>query len=191
MAFDKGEFERIVNKRHHSYLDVFFFYITYLGDGWGSVIILFLIFLRKIYYGILALVSFLASTIIVQVMKRLIFADSPRPSKFFEKEIDLHIIQGLELHSFFSFPSGHSSGAFSIFIILAMVSKNQMLVAFYFILSVLVAFSRVYLLQHFFLDTFVGAWIAIIFAFLTYYYIEFKSTLPQKAILHKPLLKAF
>jgi membrane-associated phospholipid phosphatase len=187
--FDKGEFELSVNRNHDPYLDVFFFYVTYLGDGRVSVIILALIFFRRIYYGILALVSFLASVLVTQSMKRLIFSEYPRPSKFFEKQIDLHLVDGVDLHTYFSFPSGHASGAFSIFMILALISKNKLHTFVFFMLSLLVAFSRIYLLQHFFIDTFFGAWIAIIIAFFVYYYLNDRSNLPEKENLQRPLLK--
>ena len=191
IAFDKGEFELLVNRHHDPYLDVFFFYITYLGDGWGSALILVLVFLRRIYYGLLALISLLVSAVIVQSMKRLIFAEYPRPSKFFEKQIDLHFIDGLELHSYFSFPSGHSSGAFSVFIILALIAQNKIYAVFYFLLALLAAFSRVYLMQHFFIDTYFGAGIGIIVAILVYYYIDYRSSLPENTIVQRPLLKIF
>jgi membrane-associated phospholipid phosphatase len=55
----------------------------------------------------------------------------------------------------------------------------------------LVAFSRVYLLQHFFIDTYFGAEIGIITAILVYYYIDYRSNIPANSTIQQPLLKVF
>ncbi|MBX9853302.1 MAG: phosphatase PAP2 family protein [Cytophagaceae bacterium] len=191
VVFDKGELELLINRRHDPYLDDFFFYFTYLGDGRTLIPIIIILFFRKIYYGILALLSFLISTLVSQAMKRMFFADFPRPSKFFEKEIDIHVIQGLELHSYYSFPSGHSSGAFAVFLILGMFSRNVFVSIGCFLVALLVAFSRIYLMQHFFIDTYFGAIIGAIIAFLVFYILERKSYLPQNSLINRPLLKIF
>jgi membrane-associated phospholipid phosphatase len=124
-------------------------------------------------------------------MKRLVFDDYPRPSKFFEKNIDLHVIEGLELHSFFSFPSGHSSGAFAVFFILGMFSRNIWITVLCFMTAVFVALSRVYLMQHFLIDVYAGGIIGVVVSFIIYYIFERKSNLHQNPVLNKPLLKAF
>lgn len=189
--YSKGQFELLVNRHHHVYLDEFFLYITFLGDGLGSVIIIFLIFLRRIYYGLIALFSFLISTAIVQSMKRFIFEDFPRPKKFFQHFVDIRVIDGLELHESHSFPSGHSQGAFAVFIVLCLISKDKRWSILYFSLALMAAFSRVYLMQHFFIDTYFGAIIGTLTAVLAYYYMQYRSALNKKISLHRPLLRIF
>jgi membrane-associated phospholipid phosphatase len=189
--FDKGQFELWFNRQHQPAFDYFFFYITYLGDGIGSTILVILLLLRRIYYGILAALSVIVSTIIAQGMKRLMFHDFPRPVKFFQKKVELHLIDGLEIHEFYSFPSGHSSGAFAVFILLCLISKNKIWSLCYFTLALMVALSRVYLMQHFFIDTFFGAIIGTLSAVFVYFYIEYKSSLPQMDRIQRPLLKIF
>lgn len=191
MVFPKGEFELIVNKKHHQLLDEFFLTITYLGDGRVIIPLILLASLRKRYNGLLIFLSFIVSTIIVQTMKRTIFAEYPRPSKFFEKLIDIRVIEGLELHTYYSFPSGHSSGAFAVFFMWGLLVKNKIYAVLFFFLAVLTAFSRIYLMQHFFIDTYFGALFGVLFAVLVYYYIDCKSTLPQKESLQKPLFGIF
>jgi membrane-associated phospholipid phosphatase len=189
--FPKGGFELFVNKQNHPFWDTFFYYITYLGEGTLLVPIIILAALRKVYYGLLPMIVFLISTIIVQFMKRTYFSGYPRPSKFFEKHIDLHIVKDLELHAFYSFPSGHSSGAFAVFFTMALLVKNKTYGVLFFLLAILVAFSRVYLLQHFFIDTYFGALISIVISLLLYYWLEVKAEWSKKEIFQRPLYRIF
>ncbi len=191
LFFKKGDIELFVNSHNNIYLDYFFIYVTLLGSGGVLLLIILAISFRKIYYGIMGLIAFLVSTIIVQSLKRIIFAEYPRPSKFFEKHLDLHYVEGLDLHSFYSFPSGHSSGAFSVFILLAIISKNNLLAILFFVIALLASFSRIYLLQHFFIDTFAGAFIGILVTFIVYYFISHHTTWPEKKKLSQPLYTIF
>ena len=60
------------------------------------------------------------------------------------------------MHSFFSFPSGHTVSAFALFAFFAFLSKNKY-GFIWLIFAVLTAFSRIYLCQHFLIDTFAGS----------------------------------
>ena len=191
VVFEKGELELLINKRHHPYLDEFFLAITYLGDGRVLVPLIILASLRKRYNGLLIFLTFIISTIIVQSMKRTIFAEYPRPSKFFEKLIEIRVIEGLELHSYYSFPSGHASGAFAVFFMWGLLVKNKMYAVLFFFLALLTAFSRIYLMQHFFVDTYFGALFGVLIAVIIFYYLDCKSTLSQKESLQKPLFSIF
>jgi membrane-associated phospholipid phosphatase len=191
LVFPKGDFELLVNSGHHPFMDTFFYYITYFGDGLILVSIILLIGFRKIYYGFLVLLSFLISTAIVQSLKRSVFSEYPRPSKFFDSLIDIHVVEGLELHSYHSFPSGHASGVFSVFIMLALFVKNKTLAIFFFMIAFLTAFSRVYLLQHFLIDIYVGGLMGAITAIMVYYYIENKTTLKERQVFNKSIFELF
>jgi membrane-associated phospholipid phosphatase len=191
LFFEKGEIELFVNRHHNIYYDVFFSFVTRLGDGGVLLLIILAMSFRKIYYGILGLLTFLASTIIVQSLKRIIFYEYPRPSKFFEKYLDLHYVEGIELHSFFSFPSGHSSGAFSVFILLALISKNSLSAILFFLIALLVSFSRIYLMQHFFIDTYVGAFIGILTTALIYYFVGYRTNWNERPKFKQPLQTLF
>jgi membrane-associated phospholipid phosphatase len=187
----KGEVEKFINSYHNDFLDHFFLIITELGDGTVLSLVIFLLFFKKIYYGILSTACFLASTFVVQLTKRFAFPDSPRPLRFFEPTIHLHYVDGLEIHSYFSFPSGHTSGAFTIFCLLAIfIGKKHTDVVFFF-LAFLVGFSRMYLLQHFFMDTYFGAIFGVATVCLIYYIFQFKTNLSTNSMLDRPIYKIF
>ncbi len=187
----KGEFEIWLNKNYTISLDYFFAYITNLGDGNFSVLIIILLFFRKVYYGVLATISFIFSTIVVQCIKRFVFPGLLRPSAFFDKTLNLHYVPDIEIHHYNSFPSGHTSGAFTIFLILAIVFRNKYLDVLFFVLAFLVGLSRVYLLQHFFIDTYFGAIIGVSTTLIVYYFTSSKANWLEKPKLNKSIIKLF
>ena len=101
---------------------------------------------------------------VVNILKKLVLDNIYRPSKYFElyETYQLHFVDGVKLHSLQSFPSGHTGTSFNVFLTLAIITKNKFLKLTYFILAVLVAYSRIYLSQHFMIDIVVGSIIAVI-----------------------------
>ncbi|RYD68900.1 MAG: phosphatase PAP2 family protein [Sphingobacteriales bacterium] len=69
-----------------------------------------------------------------------------------------------------SFPSGHTASAFCLFTLLALFVANKKYGLFFLLMALLVAYSRIYLSQHNFIDTYVGAWIGILSALVIYFY---------------------
>ncbi len=149
---------RWVNIRNTPAADVFFTYATYLGDGAIFVIgcIILLIYNRRM--GILAFASFALSTLVSVFLKTVVFDGSPRPLRFFEHSLsEYHLIEGLDIHSYNSFPSGHTISAFALFSLLAFLDKRKNKGWVYFFIAALTGYSRVYLFQHFVEDVFVGS----------------------------------
>jgi len=191
LAVPKGELEVDLNRHHTIELDYFFSFITNLGDGNVSVAIIILLFFRKIYYAIFATISFIFSTLVVHFFKRIIFTDMPRPSVFLDKKLNLHYVQGVEIWGANSFPSGHTAGAFAIFLVLAIVYRNKYFDVVFFMLSFLVGLSRVYLLQHFFVDTYFGAIIGVVTTLLVYYFTYYKANWIDNSMLNKSVINLF
>jgi membrane-associated phospholipid phosphatase len=168
--YDKASLHIAFNTFHAPALDLFFKFLTYLGDGW-MVLVLSIVFLFIRYrYVMIFLISNLFITLVVQISKKLIFTDALRPVAFFEDLYDLYLVPGVDIHSHHSFPSGHAATAFGIFMMLTLVSRKASIHVTWAILAVITAFSRVYLSQHFLVDICVGALIGIIITFTTYHY---------------------
>lgn len=163
---EKEPLHLYLNNFNHPYFDVFFKYGTHLGDGIFAAIIVALGFIYRIRYGVIGLVGLISSTMITQILKRQVFEDHFRPSRVFEQTAELHFIDGVNLHSSFSFPSGHSTAAFSAFLFLALIAKKPLLQAVLFTLGLLTAYSRVYISQHFFEDIYAGSIIGASFTFM-------------------------
>jgi len=170
LVFTQLELSLAINQFHRPALDVLCFLGTHLGDGVFSVVVglIFLFLNRKI--GILISISYLSSALVAQVLKRLIFADIHRPLWHLEKltNVIYYVPGGAEKVFHNSFPSGHTTSAFALFSMLALLSKQPALKVLCFFLAAFVAFTRIYLLQHFLIDTMAGALLGTIVSYLVY-----------------------
>lgn len=132
--------------------DQFFRYSTYAGDGiiWVPVTLLILIVRRK--YWILAFSVIIISTLIAQLSKNIFFKGQPRPSLAIPDDSLFHTIPGVELHTMNSFPSGHTTTAFTVFLMACFFIDKKWMVPVGLLYALTAAYSRVYLAQHFPID---------------------------------------
>lgn len=170
----KADLHLWITTFHSPSADLFFHYFTYLGDWFPFAIGGALIFYRyRIAFFILLsqVGSGLASIIIKQIW------NEPRPSLYFQQKfpgIELHKVAGEHLHSFHSFPSGHTVTAFAFFLAIAFFTKNQRLHFLYLVLALLVGYSRIYLSQHFAIDVLAGSIIGVSATIMCKYYFDKK-----------------
>jgi membrane-associated phospholipid phosphatase len=166
LILGKEESFLLINGNHNSYFDLFFTYFTHAGDGWLWVPIglYFIFYKRKYLVAILA--GIIISTIISQFIKRIVYPDELRPVTYLSENFPVHIINGLELNRIYSFPSGHTSTAFTMALIMAYILNKKVWSIILPILALLVGYSRVYLAQHFLTDVLAGMCIGILSAFL-------------------------
>lgn len=168
----KGEIHLWINRFHNPFFDQFFRYVTFLGDGWFVTVPVILLLFVSLRDAVYVLTSYLATGLVAQILKRFVFADCPRPIRFFHDKASLHLVDGVQMLQGHSFPSGHATSAFALFLALAVVSRNRGLQAACFVTACIVAFSRIYLSQHFLIDVAAGSIIgtagALAFAFVFY-----------------------
>lgn len=151
--------------------DNFFKYITHLGDGLFVLAVIVLLLFKKIQWGILTFWAFIFSGAITQALKNFVFDDVVRPTLGVGENI-VHMVEGVEMNHYLSFPSGHSTAAFALFFSLALINYNSKLGVLYFVVAFLAAYSRIYLSQHFPEDILAGSLIGVsttllVFAFLS------------------------
>jgi membrane-associated phospholipid phosphatase len=187
----QGDEILFINALHFAGADYFFKYVTHLGDGlfFGIVILLFLLFVSY-YQAILGMLVFVLSTVMVQIPKRYIFENENRPVKYFFGKVKLYLVDGVDVHHFNSFPSGHTGSAFALAMLLTLYSKNKWYSVLYFLVALNVAISRMYLCQHFLRDVYVGAILGVMSALIIYGFAEnyFKISNESKllnALFHK------
>ena len=172
-------------------LNGFFSFITNLGDGivvMGSLLLLLFINVR-IFLN--ASLTYAFASGLTQYLKLYPFDDVVRPmQRFADLGLKLKLIlPDSEMLGRNSFPSGHSTAAFSLFFTLALCTQKKWLQAISFFTALLIAFSRVYLSQHFFEDIYAGASIAVFFSIIFYYTFYFSSFSGKFNKLEAPLLK--
>lgn len=153
-----------VNRHYTPGMDLFFRYLTFLGDGliWIPLVVWCLWRNRPFFTAVLA--ALLICTLITHLLKRVVFPDELRPVGALAGRI--RTIPGLVLHRVHSFPSGHTSTAFTLALLLAFLLPGRRWAFFFPLVALLVGFSRIYLAQHFPTDVAAGAAIGIVSAFL-------------------------
>ncbi len=159
LAFSKPELHIFSNQHNSPFFDVFFKYITNLGDGAMIAVLTIILLFIRYRYAIIFLSGSLITAATINFIKRVALGDVFRPSKYFEvyETYKLHFVDGVQLHALHSFPSGHTGTAFNIFFMLALISPLKWLKLFWFFMAALVAYSRVYLSQHFLIDITAGS----------------------------------
>lgn len=185
-ALQKGTFELWLNQQHSTFLDLFFRGFDWVGDGVFFGLVVVGLAFYKYYYSLLALAALLLNSIVAQGLKRTIFEGTPRPKAFFPPDTALYYaIPPETVHSSNSFPSGHSTTAISVMLLLTIVFNNKILGVVFFFCALAGSLARVYLLQHFLVDTYAGMCIGFICTLLLYYYFEKNKALQQNTFWQK------
>jgi len=169
ISYSKGDIHFFINQYHSGFSDISFALLTYLGDGLFVIVPVIVLLFFSLRHAIFLLTAYLSTGLVTQILKRVFFEEMMRPSRFLEEMGTLRFVDGVELLSGRSFPSGHATSAFTVFLGLALIIRNRYLKLACFLLACLVAFSRVYLSQHFLIDIMVGSLIGSIGTLALYF----------------------
>lgn len=132
-----------------------------MGDGLAALVIVLFFVMVNYRKAMAFLVGVYSAGLVTQLLKRFVFNDHLRPAKFIGKD-QLVLVDGVDMHELFSFPSGHTTAAFAMAYMLVFLfpsKRNQIL---FFGLAAAVAYSRIYLSQHFIEDVMAGTLVGII-----------------------------
>ncbi len=171
--YTKGEMHLHVNQYHTAFFDWFFRHATFMGDGLFVLVPAIILLFFSLRHFVFLACAYLGSGLITQILKRVFFEDMARPGRYLSGEAQLRLVDGVDMLSGRSFPSGHSTSAFALFLCLALISKNKTVKITCFVLACLTAFSRVYLSQHFIMDIYAGSIIGTMSA-IGFYYLFYK-----------------
>ena len=155
----------MLNHDGGKFFDKLFSIITTGGEviPWVAALILVLIWRKYLLW--LLVDCFVISTLFVQGIKN-ILPEQPRPTKAISNLQLVHTVDGVELYKVHSFPSGHTSAAFTVFFIACLAIEKRWIIPVGFIYASLVGYSRIYLAEHFPLDVGGGMLIAIVTIFI-------------------------
>jgi len=168
----------IINKYNSPQFDYVFRYWTYLGDGiiWVPLFAYIAFFKRDYFVAVLA--ALIICTILTQFLKRAVFPDDFRPIVVLAEKV--RVIPGYYMNREHSFPSGHTSTAFTLALLLAFIVKRNFWVFFFPLIAFFVGYSRVYLAQHFVTDVLAGMLIGMVSSYLALLvYQQFRKTKPE------------
>ena len=169
--FEKHEGHLLINSCHSPLWDNFFKNITHLGDGIAVGVLGLIFLLLQIRKGLIVWLAGGLSGMITQFFKRSVFTSHYRPIKYFEQnypDIELPLVSGIEMHSNFSFPSGHTTAAFAMMTAVALLSKSKIADVVFILAAIVISFSRVYISQHFLEDVLAGSFVGTIVSVLVF-----------------------
>ena len=175
-----GSFQ-LINNNHNEITDQFFKYFTHYGDGvmWAPLAVFCFFFKRK--YFIVVLAAAIISTLLAQFLKRIVYPDELRPISYLSENFPVHIIDGVTMRRSHSFPSGHTTTAFTMALIMAHMINKKAWSIMLIILAFLAGYSRVYLSQHFLTDILGGMCIGVISGIIALLLKKERKALPLSA----------
>ena len=169
LVTNHGDFVLWLNDYHTAFGDFFFKYWTHLGDGLLLAVLAFYFLFTNLYKFYYTLIAIAFQTVFVHIFKQWLFASEPRPKTFFADRLDeLNFVEGVNVRGFDSFPSGHTASAFVLAFVLISFGRNKYLKVLFFVTAILVGISRVYILQHFLRDIYIGSVFGILAVFLAW-----------------------
>ena len=174
----------VINQMHSPFFDVFFTSFTYFGDAWIwlPLTIYFAIWRRK--YLLLIVFALLLCNFFAQFSKHVIFPDDLRPFVLLAEDFNVHTIPGVDISKRNSFPSGHTTTAFTLALIFTYLVQRIWANVLFLLIAFGVGWSRVYQGQHFVTDVAAGMLLGMIAAFLAIGLFE-KFEYQKKKLLNK------
>lgn len=164
---EKGDETLWFNFNNHHLADWGFRFLTLFGEVYFIIPAIAFVWWKKgranAFLMIFAMVNV---AVIVQLLKRLVFAHLSRPAELIGKIHSLRTIDGVAALHFYSFPSGHTAAAFALMFLLSSIYKHRAVTVTLFVLAVLTGISRMYLLQHFLSDVVAGALLGVVVAWI-------------------------
>ena len=192
----QGELHLLLCDRHTPARDIFYRYYTQVAEWFPYIVCVALLLFSRIGDGAFASAAMILSALTTQLFKNII--NAPRPIKWFElnmPDVQLPLTPGVEVHSWFSFPSGHTTSFFALAFVLCVIFTEShrsprnprnprnprslrsprtyrafscLMQVGLFLLAALGGYSRIYLSQHFARDVFAGILVGVIVTAVCY-----------------------
>lgn len=151
----------LVNHDFGTTADAVLTFITHFAEEAQWIIAAFVVLLFRRHFFPLLLAAFAISTLLAQGIKN-VLPEQARPSKAITDASLYHSVKGMVLHTVNSFPSGHTTAAFTLFLIVCLLIHKKWIIPVGFAYALAVGYSRVYLAQHFLKDVAGGMLVAVI-----------------------------
>lgn len=159
------------SERRSSFGDLFFSYFTKVGEEIFYLIFFIIFLFKKIRYAILIPLVGGVVMVISTILKNHFKHD--RPLMFLENmdlDSQVNFVEGIKLYTGqTSFPSGHTMSGFALYGMIAfIISGKRIWGVLFFVIALLIGVSRIYLVQHFFQDVYVGGTIGVLISIFIY-----------------------
>ncbi len=165
----QGQLHLMMCDRHTPARDIFYRYYTQVAEWFPYVVCVALLLFSRIGDGVFASAAMLLSALSTQILKHI--CNTLRPVTWFDlfmPEVQLPLVDGVKMHYWLSFPSGHTTSFFALALVVCIILTRDIrryasiaVQAGLFFLAALGGYSRIYLSQHFARDVFGGMIIGI------------------------------
>ncbi len=180
---DKLALHLRINKMGNVVLDWMASILTHIGDGLFLLAVSLVFLFIRLKTALILFLSFVVSAGVVQLLKHTLFSHMKRPYYYLQNEPSFRLFDDFTYFTENSFPSGHATTSFVLFTVLAFhYQKNHLLQIIFALVAVLIAFTRVYLSQHFMQDIIAGSVIGVLISQFIWTYID-----PRLPKLNRPL----
>ena len=171
---DKDTLFHAANSHYNKFFDVMMALATYMGQAEVIFPVLILMFAIKRFRNYRYFGTALACNLIPFLIQQILKAhfNFPRPMQVYHYNPEfVHYLKNWPYLLYYSFPSGHTVGAFSFFCFLSLLlpESYKKFGVLFFILALMVGYSRMYLAAHFFRDVYFGSMVGITIPSLMFY----------------------
>lgn len=161
--------ETLFMSSHHTLLmDFIFVFLTRLAEVVSLSVIFTVLVAARLRYFIMFAINMIVMGTVVFWLKHCVFADHVRPALFFGYSQHLNFIAGRPILSRYSFPSGHTATAFATALMLSIFIRRTWASMLLLGLALMVGLSRIYLLEHFWVDVYFGSLLGVTVTLLVY-----------------------
>lgn len=176
----------IINQHNSAFADFWFLSFTKLGDGTVAFLIVLVLMWISFREALTLLIITLLITIVIALIKKVVFPDYDRPLLFFGEQM-IRLVPGYNPPKLHTFPSGHSATGLSVYLYLSFLIKQRGVKFGLFLVAFMVGYSRIYLSAHFPADVIAGSLIATLITVSTYFFLRRlkASWLDQKIVFNQ------
>lgn len=147
-------------------------------EGWFTVPLFIILLIKNWRQSIFIVAIYGISALLAGILKHFLwFIERPYGETELKLSETYQWVEGLELHTVRSFPSGHTTTAFCLLFGLALIIKNKKIGVALMILACLIGISRTYLSLHFLMDLVAGSFLGVATALGMYYALKKKLKL--------------
>jgi membrane-associated phospholipid phosphatase len=144
---------------------------SFLGESFGMVVLLLISTRQAFRKTLTLLLAWLLGACFSWLFKLWLMAGAARPLEYFLKnpKIQLNVVEGVTIHHFNSFPSGHTLTAFSVAILTLFLfpSSKKWVQVIVILMAWCCGLSRIILVQHWPVDVLGGMAFGILSALLS------------------------
>ncbi|MBR1877403.1 MAG: phosphatase PAP2 family protein [Paludibacteraceae bacterium] len=194
LCIPKGELHLLLCNHHTPARDIFFRYYTQIAEYLPYIVCCLLLLFGRTGDGAMATACVAGAELTTQIVKHIV--NAPRPVTWFAThmpDVQLPLVEGVKIHHWFSFPSGHTTSFFALFFVLSIIVTQNLtgtgnagltakrydsasgmtgvaglLQASFFVLAAIGGYSRIYLSQHFAADVMGGIGVGLTISCIAY-----------------------